>query len=463
MPDEHATEKTEPQATREQRPLKELIVRTRQTEDPAALLDLCLEGGKPLLEKRPNLPRHVLTLARKAEDRDKADATRIRVARHFPESLGLTDLDWLRGLGLRDAEARTIRWILASGQATGQRRVSMIKRLVDLKQFDTYSQALDAYASMAMDDPTYYHVHCRSLVRDRRPGDARQVLEQFRERFVGADHDHALRELTFLVNTDHVEDDQLPDGAPDDTRESLRLNRISKDLSEGLVSEIDGWRSLDGRIIYRSGASQTALVIYFGPQTIRNADGWARVISECNRLGIGQVCLDRRSDRHLTGLGPWTGRPEETAKRLVEALANVGIRRIATAGSSGSSLAAIIGAAAIDAEGCLLTPAVTHFPDPDQEPNPRAARAAAREYRHLPPGIYDAKPFLQGKSVLLWAHLPERSEFDRRQIEHIADYPHLHVVRHDHDAHGILPWLAERGMLETEVSDFFNALGWIDG
>ncbi|SNT01184.1 hypothetical protein [Tropicimonas sediminicola] len=463
MPDEHTAERPASQTAEAQGPLMKLIARTKRTEDPAKLLDLCLEGGKPLLEERPNLPRHVLSFARKAEDQDKADATRIRVARHFPEILGLADLQWLQRLGLQEEEAQAIRRILAGDQVTGQRRVNLITRLLDLKQFDTLSEALDAFASQATDDPTFYAAHCKSLAHDRRREEAKEVLKRFRERYAGTDHDHVIREITFALEGADADPDWLPENASEMFQTAVRLGQIGKELLNGESDQIDGWRLLEGDIIYRPGTSDTALVLFVGPQSVKNAKAWARVIAECDRLGIGQVLLSRRLDRNLTGLGPWKGRPEETTKALARALEAVGIRRIATAGSSGSTLAATIGAAAIDADGAFLMPAVTHFPDPDEEPNPRAARAAAREYRHLPPGIYDAKPFLQGKSVLLWAHLPEQSEFDRRQIEHLADYPHLHVVRHDHGAHGILPWLAEKNILEAAVSDFFKALGWIDG
>lgn len=199
------------------------------------------------------------------------------------------------------------------------------------------------------------------------------------------------------------------------------------------------------------------------PQVQRNADAWGRVIETCARRGIGQVCLDCRLDRQLTGIGPWQGHPEQTAPRLAAALGAAGLRRLAMAGASGTGLAALILAARLDAEGVLLMPAVTHFPDPATEPHPRAARAAAHELRHLPPGLYDARPFLQGKAIPVWAHVPGGSDFDRRQIAHLADYPHLHSVVHDFAGHGVMPWLVEQGRLAEEVEGFLRNIGWLEG
>ena len=243
---------------------------------------------------------------------------------------------------------------------------------------------------------------------------------------------------------------------------ALRLSALARRLDAGEVAEAEGWRSLARGILYRKGRSDTALILYSGPEQLRHAAATTRVIEICHRLGVGQVLLHRRLDRCLTGLGPWAGRPEETILPLTEALRAVGIARFATMGCSGAALAAGIAGLEGGAAGILFVPAVTHFPDPAQEPNPRAARAAAREYRHLPPGLYDLRPYLHGKSVPIWAHVPALSEFDCRQIDHIADYPHLQRIDHDHAIHAMINRMLDEGRLDETVTLFLAGLGWVE-
>ena len=442
-----------------------LLKKIRQSNDPEALFDLCLKGGKPLLQKRPGLPRRILRLAANSESQESADKVRTQVARHFPESLEKNDLAWLQRLGLQDREIQTIRNVIATNQVTGKKCVSLIARLYELQEFESESAAFDNFAPITIDNPYFYRAYFHALVRDRRVSEAKTSPQGLQFRGVETEYDRIFRNQIRLFAEGDVGFEAFPEGTSAEegaATATQRLNQIARSLDESHTDQIEGWRWLQEGIIYRHGVSDTALIVYPGPQTVENAEAWTHVIDECNRLGVGQVCLHRRLDRHLTGLGPWKGRPEVTIKFLVEALYSVGIRRIATAGASGTSLAATIAGAESDAAGVLLLPAVTHFPDPEKEPNLRAARAAAREFRHLPPGEYDARPFLQGKTVPVWAHLPEKSDFDRRQIDHLTDYPYLNIVAHDYEKHGILQWLDRQDLLESAISEFFTFLGWID-
>jgi hypothetical protein len=442
-----------------------LLRKIRKADCPMVLLRLCLKGGKPLIQSHSKLPRRILRLALGIEGEKKADKARLGVAQHFPDSLGKKDLAWLQEQGLKEQEIQTIRKVVSDDRVTASGRIRLIERLYDLREYERLSEAFDDFASEIVDDPKFCKAHYVELIRDRRASDAQTVLDHIKKKFGATAYYESFEKKGFFG----VEGDVGFETIPDDTSPgentataTHRLNKIAKKLDEGDAEQIEGWRRLESGIIYRKGALDTALIIYTGPQTLAHAEAFTQIINTCNQLGIGQVLLHRRLDRCLTGLGPWKGRPEVTIRFLAEALQSVGIARLATVGASGTSLTATIAGAEIDAAGVLLLPAVTHFPDPEKEPNPRAARSAARQLRLLPPGEYDARPFLQGKSVPVWAHLPEKSEFDRRQIDHLADYPYLNVIAHDCEKHGILAWLAQQEQLDPAVSEFFNSLGWID-
>lgn len=439
--------------------------RLREAVTAEALLALCIDAGPEVLARRPGLPRRVLALAGQMPDPAAADAVRRAFATHLPQYLRRGDSGWLQRLGLRAAEAQMLGRLAGAEKTDASLRLALIRRLLVLEPEMPTSEIYGRFAELAKDDPIYAGHHYRALVLDRRLTEAATVLAQARAQFgpgaVEAEFDGSAPELDGDGTGFGLIGRGTEDWAPLETA-ALHLSALARRLDAGEVIEAEGWRSLARGIIYRKGRSDTALILFSGPEQLRHAAATTQVIEICHRFGVGQVLLHRRLDRCLTGLGPWTGRPEETILPLTEALRAVGIARFATMGCSGAALAAGIAGLEGGAAGILFVPAVTHFPDPAQEPNPRAARAAAREYRHLPPGLYDLRPYLHGKSVPIWAHVPALSEFDCRQIDHIADYPHLHRIDHDHAIHAMINRMLDEGRLDETVAQFLAGLGWIE-
>lgn len=441
-----------------------LAKRIKDAANPLDALDLCVQGGEQLIERRPNIPRRVLKLADACDDPEIADAARTGIVRSFPEILDLRDLSWLRRLGHHNTEKEVIHTILATGDFRADRLANMVTRLAELGDFPTFSQAFDHYAHLGVTSAKFQARHYRALLLDRRNAEAEDLFRRLKKSdFDESDWSFFQQKRKFFADEDNGFEDLSAGLAASEPNYSAAyaLNAIAKALDSGKDDAFDGWRSLEKGIIYRPGCTDQALVFFTGPQTIKNADSLALFIDACRKFGVGQVLLHRRLDRYLTGMGPWDGRPEVTIHRLQARLAEVGIHRLATMGNSGTSLAATIAAAEVNADAALLIPAVTHYPNPDTEPDKRAARASARELAHLPTGEYDALPYLAGKSVQIWAHLPAQSDFDKRQLAHISEYPNLVTIPHELDNHALLSFLRDKGLLETSLKQFLGGIGWL--